>query len=362
MLHTMIALIPAYEPGSALAPLCAQLEDAGFSVVVVDDGSGPAWHDLFASLDPRTVLLTCPENHGKGSALKTGFQYLADRAAPECVVVTLDCDGQHTPEDALRVAAAAALRPDALTLGVRSFGPGTPLRSRFGNAVTRCVYHLASGQRVSDTQTGLRACGVGLLPLLEQVAGERYEYEMNVLMECPLRGIPIREVPIRTIYLDRNRGSHFSTLRDSARIYGNLLKFAGSSLLGFAVDYSLYSLLAVSLAGLGAASIPISNVSARIVSAGTNFAVNKRFVFRSRDSLLRTGAQYFALAACILAGNTVLLSLLVNVLGWNKFAAKLITELTFFTFSFLAQRFWIFRRGQTPASSPAAPGARKEIA
>jgi len=90
----------------------------------------------------------------------------------------------------------------------------------------------------------------------------------------------------------------------------------------------------------------MSNVSARVISATFNFSVNRRFVFNSKESILRTGAQYFALAALILLGNTIVLSLLVNTLGLNRFLAKIITECMFFTISWLIQRLIIFRRRQ----------------
>lgn len=324
-------------------PLVRSLLLRGFTVVVVDDGSKETYRPIFQAVSPPAVVLSYPRNRGKGHALKFGMAYVQERAAAEDILVTLDSDGQHTAEDADRVAQAALRRPEALTLGIRAFGPGTPARSRFGNAVTCGVYRLSSGVRVRDTQTGLRAFGAELLPALTGVEGERYEYEMNMLLECPRRGIPIQEIPIQTIYLEHNSGSHFLPVRDSLRIYNRIWKFAASSLAGFVTDYSLYSLLVILLSGMGAASVPISNVAARVVSASVNFAVNRRFVFRSAKSALKTGGQYFLLAACILAGNTVLLSVFTKILGVNKFAAKLVTEITFFTLSFLAQHFWIFR-------------------
>jgi putative flippase GtrA len=341
-----IAVIPSYEPSEILPELVQQLSDAGFSVLVIDDGSGPDYQAVFDEVRLHTTVLQNEKNQGKGNALKKGFSFLMQSAIPpESIIVTLDSDGQHTVSDTEKVAALAKQHPKALTLGVRTFGPGTPARSKFGNTITRTIYRLSTGQRVSDTQTGLRAFGAELLPWFVKIEGERYEYEMNVLMACPREGIPMQEVPIETIYLNDNRGSHFHTFRDSVMIYGNILKFAASSLTGFAIDYSLYSLLVTILGGLGTAvSVPVSNVTARIVSASTNFAINKHFVFKNKDSVLKTGIRYFALAACILAGNTLLLSFLVNSLGVNKFAGKLVTEVTFFTLSYLAQKFWIFRR------------------
>ena len=359
-----IALIPAYQPGEQLVPLAKRLSQAGFAVVVVDDGSGPDYVPVFDAARPYGTVLSYADNRGKGDALKFGLYYLHTVCSVHDIIVTMDADGQHTVEDALNLVRMAARRPEALVLGVRSFGKGTPLRSRMGNAAASIAFRLASGARLGDTQTGLRAFTALLLPFMLAVEGHRYEYEMNVLLEAARSGVPLCQVPIATIYLDGNKSSHFHTVRDSARVFGNLLKFAGSSLTGFVIDYSLYGLLVWLLGGLGTAvSVPVANVAARVVSAGSNFAINKHFVFKNKDSALVTGLQYFALAACILAGNTVLLSFLVNGLGANKYAAKIVTELTFFTLSWLGQRFWIFGKKQKKSASaplqPALTGKEK---
>jgi putative flippase GtrA len=244
----------------------------------------------------------------------------------------------------------------SLILGCRRFCGEVPKRSRFGNTVTRFVYRTVTGLDVSDTQTGLRAFNASLIPFMLEVKGDRYEYEMNVLLKCARSRVPIREIEIATIYFDNNEGSHFSTLKDSFIIYRDIIKFAASSLTGFAVDYGLYSLLVLVTGGLGSAvSIPLSNITARIVSSSVNYSINRRFVFKNTDSAVKTAAQYFALAACILAGNTVLLSFLVNGLGANEYAAKIITEITFFVASYFAQRFFIF------AKKPKNSGAQSMV-
>lgn len=351
MATTWIALIPAYEPTDTLPTLAEELSRAGFTTVVVDDGSGPAYAEIFQRTETWARVLSYGLNSGKGHALKLGCAYIAAHFPGDSVVVTLDCDGQHSVADTGKVAAMAAAHPDTLVLGVRTFGKGTPLRSQLGNRITRGVYRLLTGQKITDTQTGLRGFGMGLLPFLQSIEGERYEYEMNVLMACPRSHIAICEVPIRTIYFDSNRGSHFSTVRDSWRIYRRVLKFAGSSLLSFGVDYGLYSLLTVLFAGLGAVGVPAANVGARIVSSAVNFTVNKRYVFENKENAWKTGIRYFALAACILAGNTLVLSGLVNGLGLNPFAAKILTEAAFFAVSFAVQQCWIFRRDKNRSAS-----------
>ena len=348
-----IALIPAYEPTRDFITLLKELVYTKYSIVVVDDGSGENYSEIFKEAEKYAYIISYKQNHGKGYALKTGLAYIAHNFDSPFIVVTLDSDGQHTVPDVLNVVEEAAHHPYSLTLGVRAFDDSTPARSRFGNTVTRFVYHLSTGTRVSDTQTGLRAFGSELLQFMLESKGDRYEYEMNVLLDCPEKNIGIYEVPIETVYMDKNSGSHFHTFRDSFLVYGRFLKFAASSMASFVIDYSLYSLLVWLLGGLGAAvAVPISNISARIVSAGANFSINKRYIFHNKDSVMKTGTQYFLLAACILAGNTLLLSFLVTGIGMNKFVAKIITELTFFTISFVVQRFWIFRKKSSQEQSP----------
>ena len=335
MVH--IALIPAYKPTEILLGLIRQCREGGLTVVVVNDGSGEEYTGVFTACSEEATILHHEENRGKGRALKTGFAYIADRWGTNAVVVTLDADGQHKVEDALAVCRLAEEKPDALVLGGRKFEGKVPLRSRFGNAVTRFVYRLSTGCKVYDTQTGLRAFSGGLLSRLADIPGERYEYEMNVLLRAAEDKIEIIEHRIETVYMDDNSRSHFHVLKDSARIYKEILKFSVSSLLGFFVDYIAYALLSFVTERLW-----VANVIARIISATVNFTVNRRFVFQSRESVGRSAVKYFLLAAVILAGNTLVLNALVGA-GLHKMLAKLITELFFFLFSWMIQRLLVFR-------------------
>ena len=170
-------------------------------------------------------MISCPANHGKGHALKEAFSWLRGCIRDGDIIVTLDCDGQHRTEDAVRLSGAAARETDTVFLGSRKQSAASPLRSRFGNAVTREAFRLSTGTAVYDTQTGLRAFSARLLPVMLEIPGERYEYEMNVLLYCSRQGIPIREIPVKTVYIDNNAGSHFRVLGDSWRIYKEILTF-----------------------------------------------------------------------------------------------------------------------------------------
>ena len=361
MRNRFIALIPAYEPDVKILWLSEELREKGFDIVVVDDGSGPEYEQIFAELAEGATVLTHAANRGKGAALRTGLEYINKYMAysetvltasgavsvsgRDAVIVTVDADGQHLPDDVLRVAEIAASRRDALVLGSRALDKDVPVRSRFGNTITRHVYSAVTGVHVHDTQTGLRAFHRSMIPRLLDIEGDRYEYEINMLMTLASEGAPIIEERIETVYENNNSGSHFRTVRDSIRVYKEILKFSASSLVSFAIDYSMYALL---LAVTGAAGIAngliISNIGARLVSGTANYTMNKRLVFKSRTGFARSAAQYILLAAFILAGNTVVLSTLVGTIGLNRFAAKLITEVIFFAISWTVQKYVIFFR------------------
>lgn len=343
------ALIPAYEPDKRMLDVIKDMKSKGFEIIVVDDGSGKAYSDLFEQAEEYATVLTHNINKGKGAALKTGLAYISKYkicggASPQdVVIVTVDADGQHRAKDAFRIAAHAAAKPGSLILGSRGLEEDVPIRSKFGNAVTRHVYRLSTGIPIHDTQTGLRAFTADMIPDLLQIHGERYEYEINMLLEFADKGIPIIEEEIETVYLDGNQSSHFNTIKDSIRIYREILKFSASSIIGFLVDYGMYALLLLLTAK---AAIPhgliVSNIGARVVSSMTNFTINRKLVFRSNAGLARSAAQYFALAALILAGNTAVLSVLTGTFGVNSMIAKIITEMMMFSVSWLVQKYVIF--------------------
>ncbi|HAZ20634.1 MAG TPA: polysaccharide synthesis protein GtrA, partial [Clostridiales bacterium] len=259
------------------------------------------------------------------------------------VVLTMDADGQHKVDDAMGVAEQAKETPQVLVTGSRQFVGKIPLRSRVGNSLTKDVFSIATGIRMQDTQTGLRAFDLSLIPYMLAVKGDRYEYEMNVLLDCSRSHIPIREVPIETVYAKHNPTSHFKVIRDSYRIYKEILRFSFSSLIGFAIDFLLYSIMIVFTRGL-VWSVPIANVTARVISAGVNYYINKKYVFQNQESVVKTAFMYAVLAMGILCVDTLLLQFFVGYLIHNKWISKLLTELVLFAASWRIQRLVVFKK------------------
>ncbi len=222
-----IAVIPAYNPDSKMIDVISSLKLHGYTVVVVNDGSDPEFDGTFDSADEADTIIKHKENLGKGCALKTGLAFVRENFKPPYIVATVDADGQHKTGDVLTVTRAARSNPGTLIIGSRKLGNEAPFRSRSGNFITRTVLHAVTPVTVFDTQSGLRAFDSSLIDLMVQIDGERYEYEMLVLIELTKRSIPIKEIWIKAVYIGDNNTSHFRTWYDAGRIYRVIFKNAG---------------------------------------------------------------------------------------------------------------------------------------
>ena len=224
-----VAVIPAFRPTSTLCHVVDQLRGRGFGVVVVDDGSGPRFAEIFDRVETMAPLLRHHTNQGKGAGLRTGLEWVRGHCPLETMVVTVDADGQHLPDDVVGVCALGLTSIDpgsqGLVLGVRFDGPDTPRRSRFGHDVARMAFKAATGRYLVDTQTGLRAFRASMVPELLRIPGDRFEYEMNQLVILAKQGVPIHQVRITTVY-EPDAGSHYRGLIDSFRLTRDFLRYA----------------------------------------------------------------------------------------------------------------------------------------
>lgn len=336
-------IIPAYDPEDNLIDLVNRVWDLGNQVIVVDDGSDIKKQNIFHKLSDIAIVIHHQQNLGKGAAIKTALAYIKDNIWDCDVIGVMDADGQHLPEDMEKLIMKANHRQESMVLGVRQVGNDMPLKSRLGNKITRSIFHILSGIHVSDTQTGLRAFPKKMLDKLMTVEGTRYEYETNVLFYCAKEEVPIVEVPIHTIYHDKeNSCSHFHPIRDSLRIYKDIIKFSLSSLSSFFIDYLAFCLF-VFLLPSGAMFLFVANILARMISGGYNYYMNCKFVFHC-DTKTQTAMQYFMLAIVILILNSFILQFYSSICGVPVYGAKIFTEVTLFVLSYTVQRVIIFKR------------------
>ncbi len=343
-------IIPAYEPDDKLIKLIEDLSAKDISpVVVVDDGSDAGTYGRIfeGARDRGAVVLRHAVNMGKGRALKTAFNYCLNEYDDLLGVVTADSDGQHSPEDIKKCMEELKSSPDALVLGVRNFdGAGIPARSVFGNKLTSRVMRFLTGISISDTQTGLRGISTDFMRVLLTEKGERFEFETNMLMETKELGISIKEVPIRTIYLENNRSSHFNPLKDSIRIYAIFLKFVFSSLSSSVVDMALFAFFCAMFknAALAIGYIMLSTILARVISAVYNFMINYRVVFKGHGKKAPAAVKYFVLAVCIMLLSGLLVSFFHGLApAVPEVLVKIPVDTLLFLVSFLVQREIVYK-------------------
>ena len=349
-------LIPSYEPEMRLVGYVDDLASRGFGcIVVVDDGSGELYRGIFDRLDekPFCTVLHHDVNKGKGAALKTGYAYIHEHQSGAVGVVTADADGQHSPDDCVRMAEALVKDRDSVIIGTRDFSLGkVPFRSWIGNRWSSFTFALVLGRWLPDTQTGLRAFPMSLLPLQMSVQGDRYEYEMGVLMTMVRKGISLKTLPIRTIYENGNSCSHFNPLKDTIRInrlvLADFIRFAGVSIASFLLDQSLAWGFAVALRALGVTTTGViwaSGFAARLLSSVFNFSLNRSFVFRSDCGIGASAWRYSLLCVIVIvlsnAGVTAL-----SFVGVPRGLAKFVCDVLLYFAGYRIQSRFIFKHSQ----------------
>lgn len=351
-----IVLIPSLEPDTRLTAYIDNLNSLGLTkIIVVDDGSGESYQPIFDELAAKgCVVLHHEKNCGKGRALKTGFQYIQENFMTSedsfSCVITADADGQHAPEDVCRVAKLSKQHGDALILGTRDFTtPGVPQKSLLGNRITSALFAALYGSYISDTQTGLRAFGPRLLPLMIQIPGERFEYELQMLITCVRSQIPLQTQPIRVIYENANKGTHFKAIADSARVmrvlFSSFLRFSLSSFAGAMVDMGGAWLLLDILRPFipeNYLRIFLATTLARVVSIGVNYLLNRRFVFNERTGGKGSLSRYLLLCIVNIIVSSSGVYILNTQAGINEKIGKIICDTVLFILNYRIQQQWVF--------------------
>lgn len=341
-LKNIPVIIPAFEPDAELTGVLTCLLEEGLTdIILVDDGSGENYRDIFDEAEKKgCIVLRHAVNLGKGRGLKTAFNYVLDKMPDAVGVVTADSDGQHTPGDIKKCMNALQTAPDRLILGCREFDQeNVPWKSRLGNKFTRKICSFLCGIKVSDTQTGLRGIPRDFMKHLMNVQGERFEFEINMLLES-IGMVDILEVPIKTVYDSKqSHKTHFDPLRDSFIIYRGILKYSAASILSTVIDFIIFAIAQ----GLGA-EIGFSIAVARVGSSTTNFLLNRNLVFRSKDDKFRQLIQYAALVCFSGVLSALLISYLEKTFFIGAIFGKVIVETCLFFFNYFMQRTFIFVR------------------
>ena len=343
----IMIVIPSLNPDEKLIKTIDGIIKKGFkNIVVVDDGSNIKHLEPFEYAKEKGCKVLYHElNRGKGRALKTAFTYCMVKGVKG--VVTVDGDGQHSPEDIYKCAEAMMEREEVI-FGCRDFSEEqVPFKSRYGNRITKLALRLMCGIKLSDTQTGLRAIPAKYLPRISIYEGERFEYETNMIIEMKSDNIPFSEVKIETIYLDENVSLHFNPFKDSWRIYKCIFKYALSSIASSLIDLLVFYLMLYFFEAKGIESsynIIRATVFARVISSLFNYLSNQIMVFRtkSESSFLR----YYALCIVQMMTSAFLVQFATSPFSFSKTLKtmiKLIVDTFLFFVSYKIQKEWVFK-------------------
>lgn len=354
MINSVSVIIPAYKPDEKMINTLNELVSAGFTdLLVVDDGSGEEYHELFRQVSsiPQCTLLRHSVNRGKGAALKTAMAFFMDNRPDQAGVVTADADGQHLTEDIIS-ASKAMLETNTVVLGCRDFSqPDVPSSNRMGNRITIGVFRLFFGMKIGDTQTGLRAFPRDTLPIIMTAKGDRYEFETYMLFLMNQHKMSHNEVKISTVYIEENKSSHFRIVRDSIRIYALILKYLLSSVASSIIDEGVFFLLKLLFGGLTAVLfIPTTFIAAalaRVISSIFNYLVNAKVVFEGQTGK-STLIKYYILAAAQIIISTCIVYMFEHIFCVQSALLitliKIIVDTVLFFFSFRIQHRWVFRK------------------
>ncbi len=344
----IVVIIPAYKPNEKIMlEFMEKLQKECQNIVIVDDGSGEEYKTFFKSFEKKGIpVLKHNVNLGKGRAMKTAFNYCLNHYENIIGAITADCDGQHSIKDIKKCAKALEKNPDKLILGTRNFDEKqVPFKSRYGNKLTRTMFSLFVGIKITDTQSGLRGFGYKTMQKFLNVAGERYEYETNMLIACKEKQIDVMEVPIETIYINKNETSHFNPVKDSLLIYKLFLKYIFSALSSFVIDILLFTILVKALPNIQIGiitTIVIATILARICSSIYNFKINEKLVFQNKTK--SSMYKYFFLVIIQMFFSAFVVSFLCNKIKWNVTIIKILVDIVLFVMNFIIQREWVFKK------------------
>jgi glycosyltransferase involved in cell wall biosynthesis len=209
-------IIPGLNEEKHIASVVERTKKQGFTnIIFVDDGSS----DKSSSVAEKAgaTVLRHIVNMGKGAAAKTGCDYALKKGAT--VLVLIDADGQHKPEDIKKM--LKALKGKDIVFGYRKLDKNMPFTMRLGNYGINKASHMINGVKLNDTQSGFR-CMTSSAYRKIRWTSNNYSMESEMVSKVAKNHLKFAQIPIETIYHDSFKGT---TITDGVKIFINMLKF-----------------------------------------------------------------------------------------------------------------------------------------
>jgi glycosyltransferase involved in cell wall biosynthesis len=212
MKNNFYVIIPACNEEKRILDVINNTKKYAKNIIVVDDGSKDSTYNK--ARKKGVDVLRHIINLGKGAALKTGCDYAIKQGAKKLIV--MDADGQHDPSEIPNF--VKNLNNVDIVLGYRKL-KNIPLVSKFGNWFISRATKLLYGLDLKDTQGGYRAFKSNVYKKIRWKAND-YSIESEMIANIGKYGLRYKEIPIKTIYEDRYKGT---TVLDGIKIVFNMI-------------------------------------------------------------------------------------------------------------------------------------------
>ncbi len=221
MTDTYCIVIPHFKHVPQVTRFLPTLAQAELPLFIIDDGSGT---EAVAQLNELTSdyswveLITRENNGGKGAATVTGLQNAQHRGYSHVILV--DADGQHDPQDLIRLHQESQIKPEALYSGNPQFGDDIPAVRRYGREITNVLARIEAGNwGLEDAMCGLRVYPVNTTLNLARACGARLRMEMDteLLVRACWQRLEVRYLDTKVVYPEEG-ASHFRMGKDNVRM------------------------------------------------------------------------------------------------------------------------------------------------
>ena len=350
---SIIIIVPTYQPSNHTINLSKELVKFFKHIIIIDDGSSKELKKIFNQILEfgNIDILSHLVNEGKGKSIKDAIEFGLKKYENEIFnkkiigFLTCDADGQHSVGDICKCANEFKFGGADLVLGSRVFNGNIPIRSRFGNELTSKLLYMTHSLQLKDTQTGLRCFSVDFAKNIKDLIGNRYEYEINMLIYAKKNNYKIKEIDIETIYIDNNSQSHFNPIVDSIKIYlvvfNEFIKYTLVAVVSFVCDILIFFMLSKILYNKNS-FIYLASFGARFVSSAVNYLLNSTLVFKNKKN--SSIIKYYLLVVCNITLSAHFVNDIYHSFNGNLFIIKYVIDIIIFIFNYLINKKVVFKK------------------
>lgn len=217
----ILAALPTYNNEATISQVAQEVLKTGLEVLVINDGSTDKTSDELSKISGINII-SIPENHGKGNALREAFKWAIKNSYTH--LISIDADGQHAPSEIPKFTKQLKEHENCLIIGSRDFTSAKiPFASRLGRKCSNLAFRLITNISLTDTQSGFRLYPLKKLSTLISNK-DKYDFEMDMLLKAAMSGIQVKEIRISAHYSEETKkSSNFKPILDTFKIAKPLL-------------------------------------------------------------------------------------------------------------------------------------------